>query len=1140
MTTAQYPNRGLLWEGLAVYRDEMSEFVARVLRQKPGSRLEQTVAGSLTDQQRQGFDDKMRQNNGDVAQSIEIGFIPNLVERNWADLFQRGRFANPTTIRNRLRIIRDIRNELSHNISGPDLAAEKARANLYFISETLDNINRPEQARQVMALLSRIGDPGTAQTPPDPAPAPAPPPPARGGQQLKPWRDAMHPKGDVADGAFLEADFVADLYSVFDGTAPAMYGDPLEFFRCTYVTSGIRDLLVSALRRVNGKGGNPIIQTKTGFGGGKTHSLIALYHLVKSADELLETKYAAQNAGIRDEIARIRGEIAGIMAAAGVDPGERAPAQVCVLHGAWLSPTGASVTDAGDPRNTLWGEMAWQLGGQPGYETVGAAARQGTAPGGEELDRLFRLTGPCIILMDEIVSYARNADIDTIATFFQNLTEAVNRRDNVALIVTLPVTATEAGGERGVYAMSVLENILSRMQAVTQVAQASNDEAFAVVRRRLFQEDCDEAAKEAVCQAFYRIYQRGGGDYPPEARETRYLDRLRQCYPIHPEIFDRLYDDWSLYHQFQRTRGVLRMMAQTIRWLCANNDQSLLIMPGNLPFSEGSISEEFLRLLGPQWSAVMGEVDGDNSRTHVIDRQKPERFGSVGGAARRVARAAFLGSSTQKAVRGLTARQINLAVAAPGHGVAAYAEALQIMDGELYHFYRGNDHRYYFDSDENLNKVANDRAAELGSEELDAEIVRRLSEYTRRDHNRAVIACPPSPAEVRDDDFARLIILPPAQSKNSRAAERDYASEAAKAMLAVCAPDVRRTRPNTLLFLSASSDGVREMRAAARRFLAWDSMINGSRRVAGLTGDRLAQCRGQLKEADDLLHNALSNAYRWAMAPAQPDPQKAEYDTTGWRQIGAAQPDIADNALQRFLADELLVDALSPAALARRLQESIWNGANPRYHLTVDELWDLLTRNIHLGLRLRHREVLEQCLAAALQSGALARADGYDAGTGEYRNLSRSIGESPRPYLTGATLLVEPDLAQLLLDESRAAAAGDDGAAPAADPGPGRGARAGAPAPPPPAEPHPPRPRRIIARKTVARQEAVSYDFNTTIRDEIARVMANAGCAVTVEVIVTGNHDAGISENAVRSLRLNSDMLGITLDDSTADGPAAG
>ena len=291
-----------------------------------------------------------------------------------------------------------------------------------------------------------------------------------------------------------------------------MYGDPLEFFRCTYITNGIRDLLVASTRRVNGKGGNPITQTKTGFGGGKTHSLIALYHLMNSAGELLDAPDASTKA-----------EFLTILSDAGVNPNQRADAKVCALKGTWLSETSTRRTDDGDPLNTLWGEMAWQLGGQAAYETVGAAARRGTAPGGEELDNLFRLVGPCVVLVDELVNYARNADLDTIGTFVQNLTEAVNGRDNVALIVTLPVTATEAGGPRGMEAMGVLENILNRMQAVTQVAQASNDEAFAVVRRRLFQEDYDEAARDETCRAFYRMYQRGPGDYPPEAREDTLL-----------------------------------------------------------------------------------------------------------------------------------------------------------------------------------------------------------------------------------------------------------------------------------------------------------------------------------------------------------------------------------------------------------------------------------------------------------------------------------------------------------------------------------------------------------------------------------------------------------------------------------------
>ena len=374
----------------------------------------------------------------------------------------------------------------------------------------------------------------------------------------------------------------------------------------------------------------------------------------------------------------------------------------------------------------------------------------------------------------------------------------------------------------------------------------------------------------------------------------------------------------------------------------------------------------------------------------------------------------------------------------------------------------------------------------------------------------------------------RLVILRPDQPRPSRSAEHDHASESARLLLATSGSEVRRTRPNTLLFLAASSDGVREMRAAARRFLAWDSIINGSRRVANLTGDRQSQSRNQQQEANTALQGALSNAYRWIMAPSQPDPQNAEYDTANWRQI-SPQADIADNAAKRFVTDELLVETLASEALNRRLRERIWNGPNPRYHVTVDELWDIITRNVHLGLRLRNRQVLEQCLTEGMKSGVFVRADGYDAANGAYRNLQRSIGESGASYqalsLTGSTLIVEPEIAQLHLEEEPVPTVKDtNGGPPPEPPEPPKG-------PTPEPVPETRRPRRMVARKTVAQQEAISYDFNATIRDEIARVMAAAGCSVSIEVAVTVSNDEGISENVARSLRDNSGMLGIDLEE---------
>ena len=948
------------------------------------------------------------------------------------------------------------------------------------------------------------------------------------GVHLKPWRNVISTNPDVLDGSFQEADFAASLQSVYDGTSTvAEYSDPPEFFRRTHPTAGLRNLLVTAMRRLNGNGGNPVIQTKTGFGGGKTHSLIALYHLVNSNRGLLDLPYTGR-------YARVRSEIRAIMDEAGIAPEAGTTAKIAVLSGTFLAPDSTRATDAGDPLNTLWGEMAYQLGGQPAYETVGHAARNNVAPGGEALGNLFQLVGPCVILMDEIVNYARNANLDAVATFMQNLTEAVAQRTNVVLVASLPASPDEAGGDEGERALSILSNILERSNAAIRVAETSNDEAFAVVRRRLFQEDCDEAAREETCQAFQRMYQRKTDDYPQEAREARYLERLRQCYPIHPEIFDRLYEDWSPYHEFQRTRGVLRLMAQTVSRLCADGNEAPLIMPGDLPFGDGKIANVFTTLLGPQWDAAANEVDGENSRSRQIDLQKPARYGAVGGAARRIARAAFLSSSTQKAVRGITARQVNLGVTMPGQGTAVYGEALREMDGKLYHFYRSGDDRYYFDAQENLNKVANDRANNLSIEEADQEIIRRLAEFRSNSPDRAVSVCPQSPDDVGDDDHVRLVILPPSRSRPSRATEQDYASETAHRLLTTAPRGLNRNKPNTVLFLAAASDGVRDMRNAARRFRAWDSIINGNQRVRGLTGERETAARTQQRDADSATRTALENAYRWIMAPRQPDPLNADYDTAQWKRINAA-PDIAANAFEEFRKDQQLLDRLTPTALERRLREYIWNGPNPRSHLTVAELWDILTGNIYLRLRLRNRQALEQCLSEGIADGIFARADDYDAVAGKYHNISPRVSESNASYLpplSNSTLIVEASAAK-----NAQASSSDTLLHSATDAAPSQEQRSGN------YDPHqtstPPRepagPRRFVARKTVTRYEFPAYDFNAVIREELARTMADGGGDVTVEITITGHRDDGFPENIVRSLRDNSKALGINLEEDPAN-----
>ena len=291
------------------------------------------------------------------------------------------------------------------------------------------------------------------------------------------------------------------------------------------------------LRRLTGAGGDPVIQTKTGFGGGKTHSLIALYHLVRSAEALVNAEDGGNSRASR--------EIRSIMSEAGYDQNPDALGKVAVLDGIYLSITDPGVTENGDPLNTLWGVMAYQLDGQRGYDFVGEAARQGTAPGGAQLDALFEHIGPCVILIDEPVAYIRNAGParDSIYTFVQALTQSVRRCSNVSLVITLPQSRVEAGGEAGAEAMDRVESLLGRIEAVWEPLAV--DETFEVVRRRLFGPVSDETAKDSTCEAFSRMYSNNRRDYPQGVAEQNYLQRMKACYPVHPEIFDRLYSDWS-------------------------------------------------------------------------------------------------------------------------------------------------------------------------------------------------------------------------------------------------------------------------------------------------------------------------------------------------------------------------------------------------------------------------------------------------------------------------------------------------------------------------------------------------------------------------------------------------------------------
>jgi len=1126
MQTTNRPNTDALGQAIDIYRDAMRPFIVRQLRRIQGSTVEELIGRGLGDRQADEFYRRLSENNN-IESAIDLNYFPKVIRDNWRATFAQ-QLDNDPSVQNMLWLIKTARDQIAHP-GTQDIDAEYTRARLYDITDLLGRINAPDEKQAVEEIRDNLfasAESGeqTGSMPLDEGSQTLSTeirdgqdtPQRRSSNNLTPWREVIRPNNDVALGSFEVAEFAADLQQVHDGRADATeYGNPVSFYNQTYITPGIRTLLVNTLKRLGGNGGAPVIQTKTGFGGGKTHSLIALYHLVKSSDALINPPPNSE------EHQRTSEEIKGIMQEAKWRPTPDKPPRVAVLDGTFLAPTDETATkETGDPLNTLWGTMAYQLGGQEAYEIVGKAARGGTAPSGDQFDQLFEHVGPCVILMDELVAYVRNARDaqDNIYTFIHNLTQSVRRSNRTALVVTLPESVVEAGAEGGAEALSRLDSLLGRIEAVWEPLEVH--EAFEVVRRRLFGRVRDEAARDQVCSTFWRMYANARRDYPEEVSEPRYLERMRACYPIHPEIFDRLYSDWSSIPRFQRTRAVLRMMANCINRLYLREDPSPLIMPANLTLNDPELANEFLPLLDGEWRPVLTEVDSDGSRTDTIDRNV-QRFSNIGGAARRIARTVFLGSASSGAVRGIDARQIHLGVVLPGQGVSVYKEALGQMNGALYYLYNSDD-RYYFHAEENLNKVTTDRADALSDREVEECIIDQLQEAARggRRQRVNVEVCPESSDDVRDLNTVQLIVLSPDKALPNRSRENDEAAAAAQDIL-LNRGDALRIHRNALLFLAARNDEVRTLRSSARTYLAWDSILNGDRRLANLTGDRLNQAKSSLRSAERQLAEALVRAYRWAIAPSQENPQRADYGLSPFQTNPTETGDIVDSALGQLIEAEVLVDEISPSALVNMLEEYVWSSPNYSDHIGVDNLWELMTRNVYLHC-LTSKDVLIKCIVQGVSDGKFGYAEAYNSE--EYEGFC--FGE-PMPYPSstdsGLGLLVAPEMAQLIIEEISPI-----GPEPPRDVDPDDSIDPDEdlhPDPTPPAGL-----QRIVVTKTV--QNDISLDDISQLREEIIRNLSDDDGEVTVKITITANKPEGFSESTVRAMRENSAQLGLDLNTS--------
>jgi len=928
---------------------------------------------------------------------------------------------------------------------------------------------------------------------------------------LKPWREVAVPHEDVHRGTFVRAEFAADITRVHDGSATPEYQDPVLFFQRTFITEGMGALLTSVAKRLAGNGGDPVIQLQTAFGGGKTHTMLAVMHMVGGKapkSDLADVPKLLDAAGILD----------------------LPIAKVVVLDGIKLSPSQPRRVD-GHTLRTLWGELAWQLGGAEAYATLADADATGTNPGKDRLAELIRNAGPCVILIDELVAYIRQFEdgkslsggtYDANLTFIQALTEALKAAPQAVLLASLPESEREAGSARGIAALHALEHYFSRVQAVWR--PVSTDESFEIVRRRLFTEIRDQDTRDTVCRAFADWYVKHADDLPGETQEGRYYDRLRSAYPIHPEVFERLYQDWSALPNFQRTRGVLKLMARVIHRLWQSDNKDVLILPSSLPLYDTDVSVELTTNLPTGgWDPVLShDVDGERSEPALLETQEA-RFGSV-QACRRITRSIFLGSapvSGNEMARGVETERLILSCVQPGQAPHVFKDALSRLKTRLTFLNEGNN-RWWLDVKPNLRREMEDRKRRFHDPEVFdeiADVLRKVLGGGSIAHHHIFTPA----ADVPDEWDLRLVVLSP-NTGWTRGAGPNPARDVAATILRDRGGQPR-VKQNRLLFLAADADQVSHLKETVRALLAWRS-IETDLKETRITLDNIQakQVSQNKEQTRDTVLRLVRDTYKWLVAPTQTVSRKdGSVGEIEW-EAQALNPAAVGlgKEIDRLLADnEWVIAQWAPVNLHYLLKAWFWkDGAVDVQALDV---WQKSCSYLYLP-RLQNSHVMSQALAAGAPSlDFFGLASGKD---GE-RYLGFTYGEATSPFMDVA-LLIEPAKAAAYEEATRQpqpVLPPNPDPNPDPDPNPNPD-----PVPPPPPGPTATMPTHFWASAELDPVGA-SLKFANIMKELVELFSARHGTNVVIKVDIEATDSRGFDETTVRAAKENGRVLGISSAD---------
>ncbi len=788
---------------------------------------------------------------------------------------------------------------------------------------------------------------------------------------VRPWYQVAVPHHDIREGNFDESVFAAELGDVVADRGPVEYRDAETFFRKTYPTQGLLKLLSAVLSRLAGRGkGEAVIQIQTPFGGGKTHSLVALYHLLKHGGDTKHTD--AVKAALRDSGAP---EIPSV--------------RVLTFVG-----TAADAVQGKTP----WGELADQLGR---YDLLKEHDKRRRSPGKDNLHELFG-DQPTLILMDEIAEYCVKARdfSDQLMAFFQELTETVKVLPQAALVATLPSSVPyglEKEGERAEQALQQLQRIFGRVEAI--YTPVEGEEIYEVIRRRLFEDAGDPQEARRVAEDYWHMYQRLGDDIPSEMRQPSYRDKIRKAYPFHPELIDGLFERWSSFPTFQRTRGVLRLLAEVVADMYKGRIPTPLIQPAHLNLAVPEIRREFIKHIGNEFEGVVASdiVDG-NAKAQKIDREMGSeyaRFGVASGLASAIFFYSFSGSPEK---RGAGISRLRVALLRSEIPAAVVGDAVRRLEEELWYLHPEGG-LYYFTNQANLNMVILQTEEAVREDQLGEEIRRRLEELAGKDLD--VKLFPTASNDLTDSRTRKVGVLSPEYAGRTEAATK-FADE----LLNHCGQPFRNYR-NTVLVLAADANEFSTLRQQVKRLLALKAIQADKALVNNLSKDNQHALLSKLRDAEGGIGFRILTTYRHL---ARAGGEKVEWLDLGLPTVGE-RATLARRVVEYLRAQEILLAKIAPRQV---IQKTLSEDANEK---VLSEVFDAFLKYPNLPML-----ESESVLYDAVQEGVKTEVFGLRSNGRLYFHETVPFG-----LIEGTAVLVRKEAAEL---ELAAAAPSTPGEAP--------------------------------------------------------------------------------------------------------------